>query len=211
MSGLARLFAVALLLAATTATPAHSAAHAGVRTGGSDEQRAAVSRACPPTEVFEDGFLDVSDGSTHDFAIDCLSWWQVTAGTGVGTYAPAEPVSRGQMATLLANALARGGVALPASTSDAFDDDDGSVHAENIDALAAAGVVLGRVDGTYGPTEHVSRAQMASYLAAALGFATGAALPPGTDVFDDDDGSVHEHNINAVASAGWKLTLPRPS
>jgi hypothetical protein len=188
MRSAARLLAIALFATAVAAAPAGA---------GTD-----LGSACPATAVFEDGFLDVAEGSTHDHAIDCLSWWQVTTGVGLGNYAPAAPVTRGQMATLLANALARGGIDVPSSTTDAFEDDDGSMHADNINALATAGIVLGRMDGTYGPTEDVSRAQMASYLAATLSFASGAMLPGGGDVFGDDDGSVHEHNINAVATAG---------
>ena len=186
----AGLLAVAILATMTMTAASPAAAGPG------------MSSACPAGTVFEDGFLDVRDGSTHDFAIDCLSWWQVTSGTGLGNYAPAHAVTRGQMATLLAQALARGGVDLPSPAADAFSDDNGSFHERNINALAAAGIALGRMDGTYGPAEDVSRAQMASYLAAALAFAAGAMLPGGSDVFADDDGSVHEHNINAVATAG---------
>jgi hypothetical protein len=187
---IAGLLTVPLLaaLAMTVATPA--AAGTG------------MSSACPAGTVFEDGFLDVRDGSTHDFAIDCLSWWQVTSGAGLGNYAPAHAVTRGHMATLLAQALARGGVDLPSPATDAFSDDNRSLHERNINALAAAGIALGRMDGTYGPGEDVSRAQMASYLAASLAFASGAMLPGGTDAFSDDDGSVHEHHINAVTTAG---------
>ncbi len=32
---------------------------------------------------------------------------------------------------------------------------------------------------------------------------SGTALAAGTDAFTDDDGSVHEADINAVALAGW--------
>lgn len=188
MRSAACLLAIALLAAMTVAAPAAAGT--------------SLSSACPAGTVFEDGFLDVAEDSTHDFAIDCLSWWQVTSGAGLGNYAPAAAVTRGQMATLLANALGRGGVDLPSSTADAFDDDNGSIHADNINALAAAGIVLGRMDGTYGPAEDVSRAQMASYLAAGVSFASGAMLPGGGNAFADDDGSVHEHNINAVAAAG---------
>jgi hypothetical protein len=49
----------------------------------------------------------------------------------------------------------------------------------------------------YCPDANVSREQMASFLARALDLA-----PSGTDYFDDDNASVHEGNINAMAAAG---------
>ena len=76
------------------------------------------------------------------------------------------------------------------SPSDAFTDDDGSTHEEAINRLAAAGVTNGCGSGLYCPEEPVTRAEMASFLARALGLSD-----PGDDAFSDDDGSVHEGAI----------------
>ncbi len=78
-----------------------------------------------------------------------------------------------------------------------FSDDDGNAHEYTIATLAAAGVVTGCAPDRYCPGAPVSRAQTAALLARAL------QLPsPGSDLFVDDDGSVHERDINAAATAG---------
>jgi len=83
-----------------------------------------------------------------------------------------------------------------------FSDDDGSVHEPNIEAIAAAAITTGcDPTGTrYCPNAGVTREQMASFLARALGL-TGSAA----DAFTDDSGSAHEVNINLVAAAGITL------
>ncbi|MEX1270892.1 MAG: S-layer homology domain-containing protein, partial [Acidimicrobiia bacterium] len=47
------------------------------------------------------------------------------------------------------------------------------------------------------PDDTVDRAQMAAFLARALGLS-----PPSGDFFTDDDGSLHEPAINSVAAHG---------
>jgi hypothetical protein len=63
---------------------------------------------------------------------------------------------------MLAAVLTAAGVELPTDPPDAFADDDGSVHEPAIDALAAVGVVTGRLDRTFGPTADVRRDQLAA-------------------------------------------------
>ena len=108
--------------------------------------------------------------------------------------APFDPVSRGELASVLVRALG-----LPEAGEDHFTDDDGSVHESSINALREAGITRGCRDGPdrYCPTEPVTRAEAASVLVRALG------LPEaGEDHFTDDDGSVHESSINALREAG---------
>ncbi len=119
----------------------------------------------------------------------------ITLGCGGGNYCPAASVTRGQMASFIARALS-----LPAAGSDYFPDDAGSVHEADINRLAAAGITQGCGAGEYCPLASVTRDQMASFLARALGL--GAA---GTDYFSDDAGSVHEADINRIAAAGVTL------
>ena len=59
-------------------------------------------------------------------------------------------------------------VDLPGGTSGRFSDTGGSLHAENIDKLAEAGITAGCGQGPYCPDRHVTRAQMATFLARAL-------------------------------------------
>jgi hypothetical protein len=97
----------------------------------------------------------------------------------------------------------RVGAGLPANPPDAFGDDNGSPHVANFNKLAAAGVVSGRTSNSYAPSEPVTRAQMATFIARAVDYVTGSPLPasPG-DYFSDDDASNHQDNINRVAAAG---------
>jgi hypothetical protein len=176
---------------------------AGALTGGQAFGADPDNPGCPadPANAFTD-----DEGDTHEASIDCIAFWQIARGPGDGTYDPGGHVTRAQMASFVANTI-RGGVEgggapLPQSPPDAFPDDEGSVHEPNIDALAAGGVVRGGADGTYNPNGIVTRAQMATFVNNAIGYITGVALTSSTDAFDDDDGNVHEPNIDALAEAG---------
>ncbi len=136
------------------------------------------------------------NGSVHEANIEAIAAAGITTGCRLGSdrFCPSDPVSREQMASLLVRALA-----LPAAEVDYFVDDDGSVHEANIEAIAAAGITTGCRLGSdrFCPSDPVSREQMASLLVRAL------ALPAAeVDYFVDDDGSVHEANINALRLAG---------
>jgi hypothetical protein len=81
-----------------------------------------------------------------------------------------------------------------------FDDDNGNVHEANIEAIAAAGITKGcnpPANDAYCPQDPVSRGQMAAFLRRALDIPAGT-----TDYFTDDDGTVFEADINAIAAAG---------
>ena len=135
-------------------------------------------------------FSDVS-GSVHSENILQLAELGITGGCAPELYCPEDPVTRAQMATFLTRALG-----LPIPNADTFDDDDGSTHEPNIEALAAAEITLGCGGDSYCPNDEVTRAQMATFLARALDLASVEA-----DSFDDDDGSTHEPNIEALAAA----------
>ena len=108
------------------------------------------------------------DGSVHEDAIDALTAVGVIQGVRPGVFAPEQGVTRAQMAALVRRLVELvEGQALPVGP-DAFTDDDDSEHEAAIDAVAAAGLVRGRSDGTFGPGEPVRRDQAASILAAAL-------------------------------------------
>lgn len=78
-------------------------------------------------------------------------------------------------------------------------DDDGNIHEGYIEAITGVGVTNGCdvVGPRYCPADSVTRAQMASFLVRALMLPEGE---PGR--FEDDDGSVHESAIEALAAAG---------
>ncbi len=81
-----------------------------------------------------------------------------------------------------------------------FTDDNDSVHEANIEAIAAAEITRGcnpPLNDHYCPELTVTRGEMAAFLTRAL------SLPDASsDFFDDDDGSIFEASINAVAEAG---------
>ena len=138
-----------------------------------------------------------SDAVGNTFAND-ISWLAsngIALGCGTNAYCPSRPITRGEMATVLA-----WGLELRPSSTDYFSDDDGSIHEANINAVAAAGITLGcnPPENTYFcEQETLTRAQMASFFTRALGLARASS-----DQFGDDNGSVHEADINALGTSG---------
>ena len=119
----------------------------------------------------------------------------ITNGCAPGLFCPGLMVSRAEMASFLARALI-----LPPATADHFWDDEEPVHQDAINRVADAGITLGCGQGRYCPNDPVTRAEMASFLSRAL------KLPSSTvDHFWDDNGSIHEADINRVADA--RITL----
>ena len=126
--------------------------------------------------------LDGSDPGPVDASrfvdMDAELWWapfverlfalEVTVGcsTEPARFCPERDVTRAQMATFLKRAFD-----LEAAPSAGFTDVSGGSHAANIDALAAAGITVGcsRDPLRYCPANSVTRAQMATFLARALG------------------------------------------
>ena len=118
----------------------------------------------------------------------------ITTGCGSYRYCPTAYVTRSQMASFLVRALD-----LTAGTgANLFDDDDGLGAEADIDRLATAGVTAGCAERRYCPTGLVTRAQMASFLVRALHLTAGS----GSNLFDDDDASPHQNDIDRLATAG---------
>ncbi len=141
---------------------------------------------------------DFDDTNGHIFHDD-IAWLAargITLGCDEDSFCPDDALTRAQMASLLARAFD-----LPSVQGNRFDDVSG-VHTANINAIAEAGITLGCTpDGqSFCPDDELSRAQMGSFLARAFGLE-----PSDADAFTDDDGSVHEGNIDAIAVAGITL------
>jgi hypothetical protein len=138
------------------------------------------------------GCVNDIDGSP--FAND-IAWAYaegITAGCAPDLFCTDGSVTREQMASFLVRALG-----LPATSTDFFADDEGSIHEADINRVAAAHITTGCGPGRFCPTLVVTREQMASFLVRAY------ALPAsGTDFFTDDERSIHEANINALAASG---------
>jgi len=139
------------------------------------------------------GTFSDDNGNVHEGFIEAIFAADITGGCDAegSRYCPDSQVTRAQMASFLARALA-----LPAPTQDYFGDDTGSPHEDNINRIAEAGITIGVEPGSYQPSGTVPRDQMASFLARAF----PDLSPASVDHFDDDDGNVHEDDINVVAS-----------
>ncbi len=83
-----------------------------------------------------------------------------------------------------------------------FDDIDGNVHGGAITCMGWWQVTTGASRGTFAPDRNVRRDQMAAFLARLL-YVSGVPFPSNPpDAFPDDDDSVHEPFINAMAAMG---------
>ncbi len=81
-----------------------------------------------------------------------------------------------------------------------FSDDNGHLFEEDIDAIAQAGITKGcnpPANNRYCPDRDVDRGAMAAFLRRALGLPNSS-----TDHFIDDNNSIFEADINAIAQAG---------
>ena len=140
-------------------------------------------------------FVD-DDGNPHEPDIEALADADVTRGCDPPhdtRYCPYRAVTRGQIAAMLVRALG-----LEASSTDHFTDDDGSMFEPDINALADEEITNGctRDETRYCPSQGMRRDQMAALLVRAQNLA-----PSDTDHFTDDDGSLFEPDINALADA----------
>lgn len=148
----------------------------------------------PPGGTFVD-----DDGNIHEGFIEAIAAEGVTRGCNPpdnDRYCPADGVTRGEMAAFLKRALA-----LPATSTDHFGDDSGSVFEDDINALAEAGVTRGcdpPANENFCPDDPVTRGQMAAFLVRGFGYTDSGA----GDLFVDDDNSVFEGDIDRLGTAG---------
>jgi Tol biopolymer transport system component len=145
-------------------------------------------------------FTDVDGSNVFEDDICWLADQGITRGCNPPAnteFCPKDPVTRGQMAAFLVRALGytdNGG-------GDLFTDDDTSVFEGDIDRLGTAGVTRGcnpPANTEFCPLDNVTRGQMAAFLVRALGYVDDG----GGDLFDDDDGSVFEADIDRLGTAG---------
>lgn len=162
-----------------------------------------IDGGCPADQTPDSGFADVAEGSAHARTVDCVAWWDVARGRTPAQFSPASAVTRGAMASFVARSIeAADPGSLPRRPSDAFADDDTSVHQPAINQLAAVGIVNGIGGGNFAPDAVVNRGQMARLLAQAAAHVLAQPLPADRDLFADDSSNPFQTDINRVASAG---------
>jgi murein DD-endopeptidase MepM/ murein hydrolase activator NlpD len=100
-------------------------------------------------------------------------------------------------------APAGGGACAAGSEDGTFSDvPESSPHFSSVSYLAERGITEGRTPCRYEPASHVTRLQMASFVARMLEH-HGVTLPENpSDHFDDDDGTVHERRVNQLVEVG---------
>lgn len=163
----------------------------------SDPATAAACEDANTTGTFSD-----LGSSVHGPNVDCMADWKVVVrsdGTSDGRFRVADRADRAFIATVIDRLATAAGKPLPPATRDHFRDDNGHVYEDAINRVAEAGLSTGYGDGTYRPSTSLTRAQMATLLAGAyrhFGFPTPSII---VDAFADDDGNLHETNIDLVA------------
>lgn len=137
------------------------------------------------------GFRDIR--APHNDAIEAIAAAGITHGCTADRYCPNESVTRIQLAALLARALD-----LPADRELRFPDvPRDHVLADEVIAATEAGIVQGQTDGTFRPSQPVTRAQLASMLSRALELGSGEGPS-----FRDTIGTTHEPAVESLVAAG---------
>ena len=117
---------------------------------------------------------DYADVAVSPFAgeIGALVAAGISDGCTAGAFCPEANVTRGQVATMLSRSLD-----LPPSETDRFGDDDGSVHEDGIERLAAAGIVVGCDVDRFCVHRALTRAELAVLFTRAFGLVAPASMP----------------------------------
>jgi glucose/arabinose dehydrogenase len=117
-------------------------------------------------------FADVPAGPFAGH-IERIAELGIATGYPDGTFGPANPISRGEMAVMLMRAL---DLASGPESGTFSDVPDGLFFTGAVEAIAAAGITTGCGDGKFCPFDQVLRDQMASFISRAFGLAP--IVPP---------------------------------
>jgi hypothetical protein len=132
------------------------------------------------------------DNNQHENDIEWLFQNEYIYGCDLDLYCPHRELTRAETAALLDRILDP-----PKATFDYFTDDDGHWAEGVLNRLAEADILRGCGAAEACPDEPVTRGQFAALLRRALG------IPPSdVDQFVDDESSIFENDINAIASIG---------
>ncbi|MGI9643363.1 MAG: DUF4397 domain-containing protein [Acidimicrobiia bacterium] len=126
------------------------------------EMAAFLRRALNLPGSSTDYFTD-DDDSIFENDINAIAAYGITLATG-GKYLPDESVTRGQMAAFI-----KRGFQIGAGGATPFTDIDTSIFKGDIEAIYGANITVGTSPTTFSPDDNVTRGQMATFLARALG------------------------------------------
>ena len=155
----------------------------------------------PPAAVVSSRFVDVETGEWWLPYVERLADLGITRGCAVepARFCPGDPVTRQEMASFLVKAIQ-----LERGTSNRFADvDAGNSHLADINGLATAGITAGcsTEPALYCPTVATTRAQMATFLARALGIATVPPPEETTQLVEDTTQSRQDGDFAQVATS----------
>jgi hypothetical protein len=136
-------------------------------------------------------FVDIAD-TIHEVSIERAAAAGVITGNN-GRFAPADPVTRGAAAKMLAGALGLRERPGPSG----YQDVDVTTFEGWINAATDAGVMSGFSDGTFRPGVEISRGQVASIIRRALGLPERS----GSQFSDVDGSGTHDGSIYALVDA----------
>lgn len=120
-----------------------------------------------PGAYTDGGFADVKDGSYY---LPYIRWAEkngIVHGVGNGRFAPDHPITREQMAAVLAGYAASSGLALPQKEqkSDFADGAAISGYAKDpVRSMQMAGILAGKGNGRFDPKETATRAEVSAVL-----------------------------------------------
>ncbi len=174
-----------------------------------------LTEAEPPAAT-ESTFADVDPGNRWLPHIELLAELEITDGCLVDPlrFCPDRSVDRAEMATFLTRAFD-----LAAADPAGFADTSGNFHEANIDALAAARITVGCLSDPlrYCPDQPVTRAEMATFLARALGLvevpdpADQTTDEPAAAVDPDPADQTTDRPATATDPTATDPTVPDPS
>ncbi len=200
-----------------TTPPSSGPIHVGCGVGGVSlvghldviEAGGGITQACPEGARTAEPFDDVGTDDTHGEAVACAWAYNLTSGRTGGdepVYDPQATVTREQMASFVTATLEQvtdDVHGLPEAHDGALYEDAeqmSDAHLVQVNRLTDAGIVQGKPDGTFGPGDELTRAQMASFLVRAIEDVTDEELDRAA-LFDDVSGT-HQANIEKLAAIG---------
>ncbi len=149
------------------------------------------------------------DVAADDWFYESVVWAHesgVTKGASAITFDPLSSLTRGQMAAFLVRAFALPKISGPKR----FTDTTGSIFADDIERLGAAGITRGcnpPANTHYCPDRTITRGEIAAMVARALDL----PRPPPGDRFTDDNSSVFESDLERMAGAGLLIGCNPPA